>query len=96
MAGRVLLVCALCVLCCCSGFFCITAAAETAGGAEVLVDISCEDTDGKVSWRLHGESAWKKCAFTVTESFYRSGSINDPKDSLCVWAGTLYPNSICK
>ncbi|RNE97556.1 mucin-like glycoprotein [Trypanosoma conorhini] len=85
-------VCALALLALLCGPFCVAAAAASSAEEEVdvSVQISCADSDNKLSWRFPGEGAWQKCAFTVDESFTMSGAIHDDENSLCAWAGTQY------
>ncbi|RNF01493.1 mucin-like glycoprotein [Trypanosoma conorhini] len=85
-------VCALALLALLCGCCCATAAAASSAEEEVdvSVQISCADSDNKLSWRFPGEGAWQKCAFTVDESFRMSGAIGDDENSLCAWAGAQY------
>ncbi|RNF04597.1 mucin-like glycoprotein [Trypanosoma conorhini] len=88
-------VCALALLALLCGSFCATAVAASSVEEEVdvSVQISCADSDNKLSWRFPGEGAWQKCAFTVRESFTMSGAIHDAEKSLCAWAATQYTSS---
>ncbi|RNE96481.1 uncharacterized protein Tco025E_09725 [Trypanosoma conorhini] len=91
-------VCALALLALLCASVCGATAAEAA--TKVSVEVSCPNTDGKLSWRVAGEKSptWKECPQAVTGA----GSIESAvtvSHALCFVAGSVYlggfPNVKC-
>ncbi|RNE94957.1 mucin-like glycoprotein, partial [Trypanosoma conorhini] len=88
-------VCALALLAllcgCCAPSVCVTAAAAAEVKVPVSVEVSCPDTNGKLSWRVADKSnsaAWNTCP-TTPEDLCGSESAAG-SNSLCIFAGSVF------
>ncbi|KAF5221963.1 Trypomastigote Alanine Serine and Valine rich protein (TASV) subfamily B [Trypanosoma cruzi] len=77
----------LALLCCC----CCLSVCGTAVPAKTLMDVhvSCSRTDGKLIWRLPGETGWRKCANKPAEG----GGGEDECALVCIAAEYVYKDA---
>ncbi|EAN91659.1 hypothetical protein TcCL_NonESM04866 [Trypanosoma cruzi] len=102
----------LALLCCCCSSVCVTAAGSPghvsgdAGTVVVPVDVSCAQSDGSLSYRVHGGVwAWKKCSVAGAEAQHenytfsgfdvRMHSRNGEMGAVCHVANAVYTCNNC-
>ncbi|RNE96034.1 mucin-like glycoprotein [Trypanosoma rangeli] len=70
-----------------------------AATSNVKVDVSCQNNEGKLSWRVPGENNWRECPQTVNDYGPRKAEMtsagSNGSESICLLAESLYLVSSC-